>query len=319
MTMSSNTSTPLEPEAFTLLARDGYRLGATRFPAQGRKRGQLIMAGATAVPQRFYRRFAQYASAQGYSTLTLDYRGIGQSKPASLRGFEMNYLDWARLDLAAAVDACAADEGPLYMVGHSFGGHAFGVLPNHAHVAGLYTFASGAGWHGWMPRLEQVRVLTMWRVLGPLLTAWKGYLPWSLLGMGEDLPLGVYRQWRQWCRYPRYFFEDPEIAGAMTESFDRVCTPIVAANALDDHWAPPASRDAFMSGYRNADWRALDIDPQAQGTGPIGHMGYFRPSAAPLWRAALDWFEKLPQLPLLPLVSSPQPVAPSTGALHAHA
>jgi predicted alpha/beta hydrolase len=145
-----------------------------------------------------------------------------------------------------------------------------------------------------MPPLERLRVLAMWRVLGPLLTRWKGYLPWSLLGMGEDLPLDVYRQWREWCGHPRYFFDDPMLADEVAASFDRVRTPIVAANALDDHWAPPASRDAFMAGYRHAEWRGLDIDPQSTGLGPIGHMGYFRSQAEPLWRNALDWFETLP-------------------------
>jgi predicted alpha/beta hydrolase len=145
-----------------------------------------------------------------------------------------------------------------------------------------------------MPPLERLRVLAMWTLLGPLLTRWKGYLPWRLLGMGEDLPLDVYRQWRQWCRHPRYFFDDPTVASEVTASFDRVRTPIVAANALDDHWAPPASRDAFMAGYRHAAWRGVDIDPAATGLGPIGHMGYFRPQAEPLWRDVLAWFESLP-------------------------
>lgn len=292
------TAASSEPEGRpdTLVAADGYRLTALRYavPAShGSARGRIVVAGATGVPQRFYRRFAQHAAVQGFETLTLDYRGIGLSKPARLRGFEMDYRDWARLDLAAAVDACPEDGLPLFMVGHSYGGHAFGLLPNHARVSGLYTFATGAGWHGWMPPLERLRVLLMWRVIGPVLTRWKGYLPWSLLGMGEDLPLGVYRQWRQWCRYPRYFFDDPAVAAEVQEQFARVRTPIVAANALDDLWAPPASRDAFMAGYRHAGWRALDIDP-ATLVGPIGHMGYFRPAARPLWQGVLDWFGSLP-------------------------
>jgi predicted alpha/beta hydrolase len=299
-------SLPL-PLPLTLTASDGYPLAAHRYPAAGRQRGQLVVAGATGVPQRFYRRFAQFAAAQGYATLTLDYRGIGQSRPASLRGFKMDYLDWARLDLAAAVDACPAADGPLFMVGHSFGGHAFGLLPNHERVAGFYTFATGAGWHGWMPPLERLRVLLMWHVIGPLLTRWKGYLPWSHLGMGEDLPLGVYRQWRHWCRFPRYFFDDGAVAASLAESFARVRTPIVAANALDDLWAPPASRDAFMAGYRHAGWRALDIDPQRSGLGPIGHMGYFKPAAQPLWQAVLDWFDSLQTHP------------PRARSSHAHA
>jgi predicted alpha/beta hydrolase len=288
-----------EGQAETLVAADGYRLIAQRYPAAGACRGRIVVAGATGVPQRFYRRFAQHAAAQGFETLTLDYRGIGLSRPAQLRGFEMDYRDWARLDLAAAVDACPDDGLPLFMVGHSYGGHAFGLLPNHARVAGLYTFATGAGWHGWMPPLERLRVLLMWRVVGPVLTRWKGYLPWSLLGMGEDLPLDVYRQWRLWCSFPRYFFDDPAVAAEVQALFERVRTPIVAANALDDHWAPPASRDAFMAGYRHAGWRGLDIAPVAP-IGPIGHMGYFRPAAAALWQPVLDWFSSLPATPSSP-------------------
>jgi predicted alpha/beta hydrolase len=248
------------------------------------------VAGATGVPQGFYKRFAQHAAAQGFEVLTLDYRGIGLSRPDSLRGFAMDYLDWARLDLAAAVDAMPDDGLPLVMVGHSYGGHAFGLLPNHQRVSRFITLATGAGWHGWMPRTEQWRVLFMWRVLGPLLTRWKGYLPWSLLGMGEDLPLDVYRQWRQWCSYPRYFFDDPAMARhGLPALFATVRTPTVALNASDDHWAPPASRDAFMAAYVNAPLQRVTLQPSTVGLQAIGHMGYFRPTALPLWNDMLAW------------------------------
>lgn len=288
----NTTSTPTpQAERLTLRARDGYPLIAHRYPAQGTGAlpGRILVAGATGVPQGFYRRFAEHAAHQGFEVWTLDYRGIGQSKPRTLRGFEMNYLDWAHLDLAAAIDHIAQDDVPLHMVGHSFGGHAFGLLPNHDRVARFYTFATGAGWHGWMPRGEQVRVLMMWKVIGPLMTRWKGYLPWSLLGMGEDLPLGVYRQWRHWCGFPRYFFDDPAMPG-LAERYAQVRTPIRAATALDDLWAPPRSRDAFMSAYSGSGWQPVDIDPRALGMRGIGHMGYFRPQAQALWDEVLDWF-----------------------------
>jgi predicted alpha/beta hydrolase len=292
---SARSSPGANPVAVALPAADGYRLTALRYEAAAPLRGHLVVAGATAVPQRFYARFAQHAAARGYTTLTLDYRGIGLSKPATLKGFCMDYLDWARLDLAAAVDHMASSSVPLFMVGHSYGGHAFGLLHNHERVARFYTFATGAGWHGWMPPLEQLRVQIMWRVLGPLLTRWKGYLPWSLLRMGEDLPLDVYRQWRHWCSYPRYFFDDPALAAEMASRFAQVRTPIVAANALDDHWAPPASRDAFMAGYTQTQWQAVTLDSSTAGLGPIGHMGYFKAKAEPLWNDVLDWFAQHPR------------------------
>jgi predicted alpha/beta hydrolase len=281
----------MSPEHLSLVAADGYRLGATRYHPQGPAQASLVVAGATAVPQGFYRRFAEHAAGRGHEVLTLDYRGIGRSAPATLRGFRMDYLDWARLDLAAAIDAAQRPDRPLYMVGHSFGGHAFGLLPNHAKVAGFWTFATGAGWHGWMPRSERLRVLALWHLIGPVATHMAGYLPWSRLGMGEDLPIDVYRQWKHWCQFPRYFFDDPQMSD-LAPRFAAVRTPIVAVNALDDRWAPPRSRDAFMAGYRDAPWRAVDLDPKTYG--PIGHMGYFRPPAVALWQQALDWFEQGP-------------------------
>ena len=194
---------PTGPTPVSLKTGDGYAINALLYGCDGPARARLIVAGATGVPQTFYQAFAQFAASQGYETLTLDYRGVGLSKPASLRGFRMAYLDWAYQDLAAAVDCMHTEAMPLYMLGHSFGGHAFGLLPNHHKVAKFYTFATGAGWHGWMPKAEQIKVLILWNFIGPLLVRWKGYLAWSKLGMGVDLPLGVFRDWKHWCQFPR--------------------------------------------------------------------------------------------------------------------
>lgn len=272
-----------------LLAADGYPLKVTRFAHHGALRGRLIVAGATGIRQRFYRHFARFAADQGLEVWTIDYRGVGLSRPAELRGFEMSYLDWALLDLRALLDHVAAQgDGLIWMVGHSYGGHAFGLLPGHDRVQRFVTFATGAGWHGWMPLVERIRVQLMWNLMGPLLVRAKGYLAWSLLGLGEDLPLGVYRQWRRWCAWPRYFFDDPECAG-FAERFAQVRTPIRAINASDDRWAPPASRDAFMAAYVNAPLELITIEPQDYGMKSIGHVDYFRPEASELWQQTLDW------------------------------
>lgn len=280
------------PEPLQIIAADGYRLGARHYPPSGQPKGRLIVAGATGVPQRFYGHFAGFAASQGFAVWTLDYRGVGLSRPPSLRGFRMDYLDWARLDLAALLDHVAAqDGGPISMVGHSYGGHAFGLLPGHQRVDRLATFATGAGWHGWMPPLERLRVLALWWVFGPIVVKLKGYLAWSALGMGEDLPRDLFLQWRRWCRWPNYFFDDPELPG-LTEQFAQVRAPIRAINAIDDKWATPASRDAFMKAYCNAEVERITLDPQQLGLGPMGHIGYFRPQAMSVWQETLDWLSR---------------------------
>ncbi|UUY09035.1 hypothetical protein LRS11_03100 [Pseudomonas sp. J452] len=48
-----------------------------------------------------------------------------------------------------------------------------------------------------------------------------------------------------------------------------------------------------MAAYSAAPYQARTIDSQAEGLGAIGHMGYFRSSATPLWDEALGWFEQL--------------------------
>lgn len=282
-----------KPELLEIVTADGYPITLSRFNTKEKQPlGDLIVAGATGVPQHFYYNFARYTSSRGFNTITLDYRGVGSSRPETLKGFQASFIDWAALDLAAAVDFIKKEDKPLFMVGHSFGGHAFGLLPNHNHIAGFYVFATGAGWHGWMPLLEGYKVRFLWNVVLPLLTSLKGYAPMSLLGIGEDLPLGVYSQWRYWCTFPHYFFDDSE-SPEMAEKFAQITTPICAANALDDYWALPCSRDAFIQGYKNSQITCVDLNPREYTQRSIGHMGYFRRQATPLWDEVLEWFKTM--------------------------
>lgn len=103
-------------QSLTLLAADGYPISAYLYAAYDSTaiKGQLVVAGATGVGQQFYRRFAEYASSQGFNVLTLDYRGVGQSAPKQLKGFQMAFEDWAQLDLAAAVEFMHRTEVPLF-------------------------------------------------------------------------------------------------------------------------------------------------------------------------------------------------------------
>ena len=87
----------------TIFARDGYRLAATVFAAAS-PQAVVLINSAAAVPRKIYRGFAEYLAQRGFAVLTYDYRGIGGSRPASLRGFKARMRDWAAQDVAAAVD-----------------------------------------------------------------------------------------------------------------------------------------------------------------------------------------------------------------------
>ena len=91
-----------------------------------------MIQAATGVKQEYYARFAAYLAGRDFTVLTFDYRGIGRSRPASLRGFTATMSDWALLDAAAALDFLESNShaGKILAVGHSFGGQEIG----RAHV-----------------------------------------------------------------------------------------------------------------------------------------------------------------------------------------
>jgi predicted alpha/beta hydrolase len=284
----------------TLQAADGYKLAATLYtpdqaiadPRSGRVQ-YIVIGCATAVPRGFYKRFCEYASSLGLYAIVADYRGIGGSKQGSLKGFMIDYADWSVLDLGAVVQH-AHERGEVYIVGHSLGGHALGQLPDPSFIKAAYFCGSGAGWAGWMPPAERIKVWCLWNLIGSIATTMLGYQPMSKFGIGEDIPMGVYRDWKRWCSFPRYFFDDPAPdAIAIAAKFDRVRMPVAACVSTDDLWAPPKSRDAFFSGYKQTKVDCIDVEAAELGVAQIGHMGYFRKEVgAALWPQILSWLGK---------------------------
>jgi len=93
-------------QALRIPARgDGYALSAGLFLPEGPPKAAVLLAGAMAVPARFHAPLARYIAEESAAALTLDYRGIGGSRPeGSLRGFHATFHDWGERDLGGAVD-----------------------------------------------------------------------------------------------------------------------------------------------------------------------------------------------------------------------
>lgn len=256
---------------------DGFQLSVTHFSPDSDGRGVVLMLGATAVRQRFYRRFAELLVNEGLEVVTVDYRGVGESRPASLKGFDCTYRHWFDFDAPAAFEF-AKSRGPVVVVGHSLGGHAFGQLPSPNEALGLAAVASGAAWSGYMTPLERLKVATMWNVLGPVAVSLTGYVPGRVWG-GEDLPVGVFNDWKRWSQLPKYFFDDPTLD--MKSVFARVTVPVLGLTARDDPWAPPKSIETFLSHYARAPLTLETIEPRDWGLKAIGHMGPFQRAGLP--------------------------------------
>lgn len=103
MNQPLTTQAPSVAQPFREEAADGFSLGGFtwRHGAADPTRAVVIINAATSVRCRFYSRFADYLFAHGADVITYDYRGIGESRPAALRGFQASWSDWGRLDFEA--------------------------------------------------------------------------------------------------------------------------------------------------------------------------------------------------------------------------
>ncbi len=271
-------------------AADGFELAATVYDVPDSDTLVLVNS-ATAVPQTFYRHFASYLADQGLRTITFDYRGTGDSRPPSLRGFKALMRDWADLDMRAMLEW--ADEtyspGRLVGVGHSFGGQAAGMLDNGERYDGLVTMSAQSGYWRIQGGSEPLKVgLAVW-VLIPLLTRLFGFFPWSRLGASEDLPRGVALEWAGWARNPLYLRGDPTLP---LDRFNDFNAPVLAYSFDDDNWGRPEAVDAMMSAYPNLERR--HVVPAKRGLSTLGHFGYFRPGREGLWDELVEWINALP-------------------------
>jgi predicted alpha/beta hydrolase len=279
----------------TLAARDGFALAATVFSPAARPRHAVLISSATAVPRRIYRGFAHYLATRGATVVTYDYRGTGHSRPASLKGFQARMRDWAALDVSAAIDHMRSvwPALPLRYVGHSYGGQALGLAPNNDAVARALIVAAQSGYWRHCAGFEKYRVWAMLNLVVPPLQRLCGYVPGAKIGFGEDLPNGVFDEWRRWCMSESYFFDDATLD--TTAYYPRYAGPLRAIGIDDDPWATAPAIDALTARYAGTQPERVQVDPEKVGTPSIGHFGFFRPERRePLWRDAADWlFEEL--------------------------
>jgi predicted alpha/beta hydrolase len=274
----------------TLPAADGTPLSVRTYGASGSSRGSVVIGGAMGVRQDYYAPFAQWLSAQGWQVTSFDYRGSGESMPASgLKGFRADLHDWAR-DYEAVIDhaKAALPAQPLYLLGHSLGAQLPGLLRNGAQVDGLLSVAAGSGyWRENAPQLKRI-VPYFWFILVPLTTKLCGYFPGKRLRKVGDLPKGVILQWRKWCLNPHYSV-GAEGAAAQA-SYAQVEFPVLALSITDDELMTQRGTESLVNFYTNAPRRVLRLTPTDLHVKRLGHFGAFRAEhQALLWPRLDQW------------------------------
>jgi predicted alpha/beta hydrolase len=280
----------MDSEAVSITTADGGAIAARLFPA-AQARAVVLLHPATAVTQAYYEHFARWLAERGLHVLTYDYRGTGASRGPSLRACTVTMADWMTEDVGA-VTRWAAQRFPalpLLAVGHSVGGHAIALSEDSERLRAAVLVASHAGTSRLIRGgLERLRVRFVMRGLTPLLCALFGYMPGRRIGLGEDLPASVMRQWSRWTSRPRYFFDDPTVHAERRMRRQRL--PLLVLGFDDDPWANPDAIGMLVAPLVNARVERRQLAPADAGVPAIGHMGFFRKRcAAVLWPQVGDW------------------------------
>jgi predicted alpha/beta hydrolase len=231
----------------------------------------VVISPATEVPQRSYAPFALWLAQWGIRVVTYDYRGLGDARPPSLRGFPATLDGWAEDARAVMRFASrAAGRSPVVLVGHGFGGQLLGLVDEMDRAAGAVVVGPALD----PAREAPLRALYSKFVLVPLVTRLTGYLPaWA--GPGVDLPAGVARDWGRCVRRPGCLMGSPE-----ESRLRRFRAPVLAYSFAADDRSPASGVKKLLSRLGTKRLKHRRLDRAALGRLVPGSLGVFGPELA---------------------------------------
>ncbi|MBS3980308.1 MAG: alpha/beta hydrolase [Rhodobacteraceae bacterium] len=269
---------------------DGAVLRGRIMRPRGTARAALVIHGATGAPAGFYRAFAEWAARErDLAVLTYDYRDFGASLRRPMRGSKATLADWGRLDQAAALATLARihPNVPLWVLGHSVGGLWLGWHPAMARVSRAITIGAGLTHVSDHPWRYQWKARMFWSPPVRALAATAGYLPGRMVGLGADLPRGVYEDWRRWCLSPGWHLSDVGRTLPLPDPA-RVTARLRMIAVADDDLVPPKAVWRARALYPEATKEQKVLRPADFGLASIGHIPPFTRRNAVLWPAILD-------------------------------
>jgi predicted alpha/beta hydrolase len=239
-------------------------------------KGKIVLASAMGVSQSYYQPLAEWLVEQGYSVLTFDTQGMGESLVKKIQDYHCDLIDWATDDYSTALKFVleCQPSAPVYWLGHSLAGQLFPLVKGIEQVSKVVTIASGTGY--WKHNASQLRNKApfFWYLIVPLATGLFGYFPGQRLGIIGNIPKQVMYQWRRWCLHPEYCV-GVEHNGIRTK-FANIDLPIKSLSFTDDQMLSKDNMQDLLALFGSQNKELIEIDPRQIGAKRIGHFGFFR-------------------------------------------
>ncbi len=292
-----NTATNVETYALTIMTDRNQALAATAYRPKASAKIAVMIAPATGIKRQFYHNFATFLAEQGFGVLTFDNEGIGESLTGDLAKCDASLISWGRHDMPAVLDALQDefDGASYHLIGHSAGGQLIGLMPNYQTITSVFNVACSSGRIKNMDMPYKLKAMGFMDAFIPLTNLTLGYTPSDKIGMGEPLPRGVARQWREWCNGAGYI-KTAFGKSVHTHFYGDIAAPSLWLGFSDDEIANSKNIDDMIRVFTTMPIEKHFLDPKDFGLSHIGHMRYFssktHAKAPELWQMAVDWLNQ---------------------------
>ena len=274
----------------TITTADGYQLQASEYAPINSNGIGLIINGATGVVRKYYHAFAEFLAEQGFTVLTYEFRGIGDSTQASEKALEPSMIHWGQHDMDAVLSSFIDRRPELTIkgIGHSIGGQLLGILPDNNRYDSFLNIASQhIYWKNWPLKDRPLSVIFFFAVL-PLFYKLTGGLPSWVLG-AEYLPNQVARDWSRFGRKKAYISDKQ--GNPLRAGFNAYTGKMrFYAMADDKRFAPPSCVNELAKLFHAADTEVHTLHPADYEMKAIDHFGFFKKNMnKKAWFESAEW------------------------------
>jgi len=264
-------------EAYKINNREGLDLAIIEItPEDIGIKGVIQFHSGTVIKKEFYLKYGTFLATQGYIVFLFDYYGVGESKPAKLRGSAASISLWGVIDAPAVTDWIKEKHPtlPIDLVAHSMGGQILGLMDNWSVFDKIILIASSSGnWNNFKPSLKR-KVQLSTNLFFPICLNLFGYVP-GMFGLGQDWPRGVATEWWQNSKANQLMATNLKMWNKQTQ-FTNINKSIDALFFSDDPMATSLTIPNIALSYPNAIVRTHLYHPKDFGLEEIGHFGIFK-------------------------------------------
>ncbi len=277
-------------KAVSVRASDGFQLSAYLFEPENTNGKIIVINSATGVKQQIYFAFSQYLSQLGYTVITYDYRGIGESKPEKMRGFQASMRIWGTRDFKAVTDyiRCHFPHYKKYAVGHSVGALILGMNRDAQEFEKFIFVGAQKAFVGHLNIQTKILAYFGFGVLQPVVNQLFGYFPAHYFGLGESLPSGSAKDWRTLILNKK---STNKLLEKIPEDYSRTLhQEVLVLRAEDDSWLTDKGVKNLMSEtypLMKPKYRLIHTVESKERN--IGHINFFRRYNHNLWKIVSDF------------------------------